>query len=88
MTELIKLNDKIKFVKRIFRTPYHFFYMGVKSNLIGVRFEDKVGRGFNFTGASMFEAVNAAEIYVRAELKAENLKEPELRKKTSETYEN
>lgn len=87
MTELTKLNDKIKFVKKVFGTPYHFFYAGMKSDLVGVRFEDKSGRNFNFTSSSMFEAVNAAETYVRAELKAGNLKEPEPRKKTSEKYE-
>ena len=87
MSELIKLNDKIKFVKRVFRTPYHFFYSGVKSNLVGVRFEDKAGRGFNFTGISMFEAVKAAETYVRTELEAGNMKEPEPRKKTSDNHE-
>jgi len=80
MVELIKLNDKIKFVKKILRTPYHFFYAGVKSNLIGIRFEDKSGRGFNYTGDSMFEAVKSAENYVNAELKAGSLSEPEPRK--------
>lgn len=88
MNELIKLNDKIKFVKRIFKTPYHFFYAGTKNDLVGIRFEDKAGRNFTFTAVSMFSAVQAAEDYVRVELKAGNLKEPEPRIKTTETHEN
>ncbi len=77
MTELIKLNDKIKYVKKVFRTPYHFFYVGTKSNLVGIRFEDKYGKHFEFVGATMFEAVNSAEKYVREEIKQGGLKDPE-----------
>ena len=83
-----KLNDKIKYVKRIFRTPYHFFYIGLKNNIVGIRFEDKAGRNFCFTAPSMFEAALTAENYVAEGLKEGNLKEPEPRKKTTETNEN
>jgi len=82
-----KLNDKIKYIKRTFKTPYHFFYMSMKNNLIGIRFEDKAGQNFNFTGPSMFEAVLTAERYVNEGLKEGNLKEYEPRKKTTELKE-
>jgi len=81
MEKLTKLNDKIKYVKRIFQMPYHFFYVGPKSNLIGIRFEDKSGKNFCFTAPSMFEAVSAAEKYIQEEIKNGNLKEPESKKK-------
>ena len=71
-TKYTKLNDKIKFIKRVFQTPYHFFYVGLKGNLVGIRFEDKQGRHFNFTAPSMFTAVVDAEKYVVTELEAGN----------------
>lgn len=77
MQELIKLNDKLKFIKKVFRTPYHFFYVGARSNLVGIRFEDKYGKHFNFTGGTMFEAVKAAENYIKEEIKMGNMKNPE-----------
>lgn len=85
MDKLFKLNDKIKYVKKVFQTPYHFFYVGPKSNLVGIRFEDKSGKSFNFTAPSMFEAVLAAEKYIEEEIKTGNLKEPESKKKEDET---
>lgn len=78
-TKRTKLNDKIRFIKRIFRTPYHFFYAGTKSNLVGIRFEDKQGRHFEFTGGSMFITVLAAEKYVVDELASGNLTDPDLK---------
>ncbi len=83
----IKLNDKIKYVKRILRTPYHFFFVPMKSNLVGIKFEDREGQSFTFTGPTMFEAVVTAENYVIDGLKEGSLKEPEPRKKTAETEE-
>lgn len=79
-TKRAKLNEKIKFIKKIFVMPYHFFYIGSKSNLVGIRFEDKNGRHFEFTAGSMFTAVLAAEQYVTTELNAGNLVEPEDKK--------
>jgi len=80
----IKLNDKIKYVKRILRTPYHFFYVPMKTSLIGIKFEDRNGQSFDFTGPNMFEAVVTAENYVNEGLREGNLKEPEPRKKKEE----
>ncbi len=80
MTTRAKLNEKIKFIKKVFQTPYHFFYAGVKSSLVGIRFENKQGRHFEFTAASMFTAVQEAERYVIAELAAGNLTDPDAKK--------
>ncbi len=79
-TKRTKLNDKIKFVKKVFQMPYHFFYAGVKSSLVGIRFEDKQGRHFEFTAASMFSAVQDAEKYVTTELAAGNLQDLSAKK--------
>lgn len=79
-TKRAKLNEKIKFVKKVFQMPYHFFYAGVKSSLVGIRFEDKQGRHFEFTAPSMFSVVETAEKYVITELAAGNLQEPDSKK--------
>ena len=76
-----KLNEKIKYIKRTFQTPYHFFYAGTKSSLVGLRFEDKQGRHFEFTAPSMFTAVLTAENYVMTEIKEGNLADPDIETK-------
>lgn len=83
-TKRAKLNEKIKFVKRVFETPYHFFYAGASSGLVGIRFEDKNGRHFEFTAGSMFTAVQDAEKYVVAELASGNLTDPDADKNKDE----
>ncbi len=79
-TKRAKLNEKIKYVKSVFQTPYHFFYAGIKSNLVGLRFEDKNGRHFEFTSGSMFGAVTEAEKYVVSEVATGNLTDPNDKK--------
>ena len=80
MKKYSRLLDKIKFVKKVLGTPYHFFYAGVKSTLICIRFEDKYGKHFNFTGSSMFDAVTLAEKYVQDEIAKGYLKDPTKKK--------
>lgn len=77
----IKLNDKIKYVKQILRTPYHFFYVGQKSNLVGIRYEKRNGENYSFTGESMLNAVDISENYVTTEVKAGNLNGPVINSK-------
>lgn len=83
-----KLSEKIKYVKKVLGTPYHFFYVSAKNNVVGVRLEDKSGKSFNFTGASMFDTIQMAEKYVADGIKEGNLKELELIIKSNETHEN
>lgn len=81
----VKLNEKIKYIKRVFQTPYHFFYItGSKSNLVAVRFEDKQGRHFEFTSSSMFAVVLEAEKYVVDEIKSGQFADPDIKKEKNE----
>lgn len=73
--ELIKLKDKIRYIKRALKTPYHLFYM-TPNKLITVVFEDKSGKRHTFTGLSIFNSTETAEEYVRSEIAAGTLKEP------------
>lgn len=80
MKTLVRLKDKIKYIKKVFKTPYHFFYVGQKGKLVGIRFEDKNGKNYSFTGYSMMDSVKSAEKYVRDEISAGSLKEIEVKK--------
>lgn len=75
-----KLQDKIKYIKRILRTPYHFFFI-TSSKQISILFENKQGNRYSFTGLSMYNAVETAEEYVKTEIKMGSLFEPTKNKK-------
>lgn len=72
-----KLVDKIKYVKKVLKTPYHFFMMSPDKTR-RLYFEDKNGTTYSFSGSSMYNAVCEAENYVVAEIKAGTFKEPEM----------
>lgn len=71
--KLSKLNDKIKFVKKALKTPYHFFSV-TPNKQITVFLEDKQGKRYTFTGNSIFNSVETAEEYVEHEIEAGAIK--------------
>lgn len=84
----IKLNDKLKYIKKVLKTPYHFFFMTTTSQIMVV-FEDKYGIRFTFTGETMYNAAVEAEDYVKSEVKAGSLIElKSIREKDEETNTN
>ena len=79
---IIKLNDKIKYIKRAFGTPYHFFFM-TENKQITVVFENKKDVRYTFTGDTIFGSIETAEEYVVNEIKAGAIKEPDMSTKES-----
>lgn len=75
------MNNKIKFVKKALKTPYHFFFMTL-SKQVTVVLEDKQGKRYTFTGNTMFNSVETAEDYVIHEIEAGSIKESITRAKT------
>ena len=70
-----KLNDKINFIKKVLRTPYHFLSF-TSEKLILLVLEDKKGKRFTFNGTTICNAVETAEKYVEDEIAAGQFKEP------------
>jgi len=77
---LIKLNDKIKYIKKALKTPYHFFFM-TPSKQVTIVFEDKQGKRYSFTGNTIFNSAETAEDYVKHEIEAGSIIEPKLKNK-------
>jgi len=73
--ELIKLKDKIKYLKRALKTPYHFFFI-TQNKQIMIILEDKQGKRYSFTGNTMFTSVEVAEEYVKNEIEAGSIIDP------------
>lgn len=69
----VKLNDKIKFIKRALKTSYHFFSL-TPNKQITIILEDKYGKRFSFTGNTMYNSVETAEEYVKHEVEAGAIK--------------
>ena len=81
----IKLNDKLKYIKKVLKTPYHFFYI-TSTGQTTVVFEDKYGKRYTYGGNGMYNAVIVAEEYVKAEVESGSLIEPkELRDEDTST---
>jgi hypothetical protein len=77
---IIKLNDKIKFIKRALKTPYHFFYLTPNKQIM-IILEDKQGKRYSYTGNTIFNSVETAEEYVKGEISAGSIKEPKTHTK-------
>lgn len=82
--DLNKLNDILKYIKPILKTPYHFFGLTENNNII-IILEDKQGKRYSFTGYSMFEATHSALLYVENEIKAGSLKIQKKKTKEDES---
>jgi len=82
---MAKLNDRIKYVKKVLGTPYHFWMefkdtANPRMQLVKIHFEDKDGKIYSFSGTTMVNAVNDAKKYVNNEIKMGTLKEPIVKK--------
>jgi len=82
---MAKLNDRIKYVKRVLGTPYHFWMefkdiVSPRKSLIKIHLEDKNGKPYSFSGDTMVKAIDDAENYVKNEIKMGTLKEPTNKK--------
>jgi len=69
------LNDKIKFVKKVLKTPYHFFSL-TSNRLVEVILEDKQGKRFTFVGNTISNSIETAEEYIKHEIQAGAIKDP------------
>ena len=73
--KLNKLNDKLKYIKKVLKTPYHFFSM-LSDKQVVVIFENKQGIRYTFTGQTMYNSTETAENYIKSEIEAGSLKDP------------
>lgn len=80
-----KLSDRVKYLKKVLKTPYHFFTAvdgptRVSPKGVMIIFEDKNGKRFSFSEKSINDSIKEAERYVKEEIKAGALKEPKKSK--------
>lgn len=75
------LNENLRYIKKVLRKPYSIFTFSPKNTaLIILTVEDKKGIRLQFTGASIWAAVEEAYLYVTNEIKAGSLKDIEVKK--------
>lgn len=84
-----RFSDRIKYIKKVLGTPYHFFTTTEGTSKISpkgvlVVFEDKDGKRFTFSERSINEVINESEKYVASEIEAGALKEPKKESKKIE----
>lgn len=72
--KLYKLEDKIKYIKKVLKTPYHFFSMTSTHQVI-IIFENRNEKRFTFSGRSMYNSIEIAEQYVLSEIKTGSLED-------------
>ena len=82
-----RFSDRIKYLKRVFNTPYHFFTAidgatRLSPKSIMVIFEDRDGKRFSFNEKSINSAIKEAERYAKSEINVGTLKEPKESKKS------
>ena len=82
--ELIKLKDKIKYLKKTLKSPYHFFHI-TQNNQIMIILENKQGKRYSFTGDTMFNSVEVAEEYVKNEIGAGAIIDPNKKTEPEKT---
>jgi hypothetical protein len=79
----LKLTDKIKFIKKALKTPYHFFYM-TADKYVCIVLENKENERFSFNGTNIYNSVITAENYVKSEIKAGTIKLDSIKSESRE----